>query len=182
MQSGARNAKEAPESAICGVLRTRPAPTGSVNLLVPVSNPRSAPRRAGGRTNLRSDACCEPLLREMAPNSSPASPGGIWEGRGQLAPPLAGFPGHKSLSGAARRQPPTAAALHSRSRQEDRITRGRSPCGWGNPIVPARSRAVLGCGGNIHSHEATPFRARSNWACEQGSLKATLKPGEPNRP
>ena len=55
MQSEARNAKNAPESAICGVLPGQPAPTGSVLWLVPISNPRSAPRRVG-RTNLPSDA------------------------------------------------------------------------------------------------------------------------------
>src|ERR1039458_8774389 len=55
LHSEARNAKNAPESAICGVLPDRPAPTGSVLWLVPISNPRSAPRRVG-RTNLRSDA------------------------------------------------------------------------------------------------------------------------------
>jgi hypothetical protein len=52
LQSEARNAKNAPESAICGVLPDRPAPTGSVLWLVPISNPRNAPRRVG-RTNLR---------------------------------------------------------------------------------------------------------------------------------
>ena len=55
MQSEARNAKNAPESAICGVLPSRPTPTCSVPWLVPVSNPRSTPRRVGW-TNLRSDA------------------------------------------------------------------------------------------------------------------------------
>ena len=54
LQSEARNAKNTPESAICGVLRKRPTPTGSVLWLVPISNPRSAPRRVG-RTNLPSD-------------------------------------------------------------------------------------------------------------------------------
>jgi hypothetical protein len=42
MQSEARSAKNAPESAICGVLPYRPAPTGSVVWLVPISNPRRA--------------------------------------------------------------------------------------------------------------------------------------------
>jgi hypothetical protein len=42
MQSEARNAKNAPECAICGVLPYRPAPTGCVLWLVPISNPRSA--------------------------------------------------------------------------------------------------------------------------------------------
>ena len=51
LQSGARNAKTAPESAICGVLPNRPTPTGSVFWQVPISNPRCAPRRIG-RTNL----------------------------------------------------------------------------------------------------------------------------------
>src|ERR1035437_2899502 len=55
LQSEPRNAKSAPESAICGVLPNRPAPTGSVVWRVPISNPRSAPRRVG-RTNLRPDA------------------------------------------------------------------------------------------------------------------------------
>jgi hypothetical protein len=48
MQSEARNAKNAPESAICGVLPNRPAPTGSVLWLVPIPNPRIAPRREAG--------------------------------------------------------------------------------------------------------------------------------------
>src|ERR1022692_1271816 len=55
LQSEARSAKNAPESAICGVLPYRPTPTGSVLWLIPISNPRSAPRRLG-RTILRSDA------------------------------------------------------------------------------------------------------------------------------
>jgi hypothetical protein len=55
LHSQARNAKNAPESAICGVLPNRPTPTGSVLWLVPISNPTSAPRRVG-RTNLQSDA------------------------------------------------------------------------------------------------------------------------------
>src|ERR1017187_8490197 len=45
LQSGARNAKNAPESAICSVRRKRPTTTGSVVWLVPISTPRSAPRR-----------------------------------------------------------------------------------------------------------------------------------------
>src|ERR1035437_95045 len=48
LQSEARNAKNTPESAICGVLRKRPTPTGSVLCLVPISNPRSAPRTSAG--------------------------------------------------------------------------------------------------------------------------------------
>ena len=55
LQSEARGAKNAPESAICGVLPNGPARTGSVSWLVPISNPRSAPRRVG-RTNIPSDA------------------------------------------------------------------------------------------------------------------------------
>ena len=51
MQSEARNAKNAPESAIRGVLRKRSTTTGSVLWRVPISFPRSAPRRVG-RTNL----------------------------------------------------------------------------------------------------------------------------------
>ena len=47
LQSEARNAKTAPESAICGALRKQPAPTGSVLWRVPISSPRSAPRRVG---------------------------------------------------------------------------------------------------------------------------------------
>jgi hypothetical protein len=68
LQSGARNAKNAPESAICGVLPNRPAPTGSVPWLVPISNPRSAPRRVA-RINLRSDALR--LWRSPPPSGSP---------------------------------------------------------------------------------------------------------------
>ena len=41
LQSGARNAKNAPASTICGVLPNRPAPTGRVPWLVPISNPRT---------------------------------------------------------------------------------------------------------------------------------------------
>jgi hypothetical protein len=48
LQSEARNAKNAPESAICGVLRERSATIGSVLWLVPISFPRSAPRRQAG--------------------------------------------------------------------------------------------------------------------------------------
>jgi hypothetical protein len=55
LHSGPLNAKNAPESAICGVLRNRPTPTGSVPWPIPISFPSRAPRRAG-RTNLRSDA------------------------------------------------------------------------------------------------------------------------------
>jgi len=58
LQSEARNAKNAPESAICGVLPNRPTPTGSVLWPVPISDPGSAPRRLA-RTNLRSDALPE---------------------------------------------------------------------------------------------------------------------------
>src|ERR1035441_3739219 len=47
LQSEARNAKNAPESAICGVLPYRPAPTGCVLWLVPISNPRK--RASQGR-------------------------------------------------------------------------------------------------------------------------------------
>ena len=56
LQSEAPNAENAPESAICGVLRTPPTPTGSVPLPVPIPSPRSAPRELA-RTNLRSDPC-----------------------------------------------------------------------------------------------------------------------------
>ena len=53
LQSGARNAKNAPESAICGALRKRSAPTGSVLWLAPISSPRK--RASHGRwINLRS--------------------------------------------------------------------------------------------------------------------------------
>ena len=55
LHSEARSAKNAPESAICGVLPDWPAPTGSVLWLVPISNPRSAPRRVG-RTSLPPNA------------------------------------------------------------------------------------------------------------------------------
>ena len=55
LQSEARSAKNAPESTICGVLRKWSTTTGSVLLLVPISFPRSAPRRVS-RTNLQSDA------------------------------------------------------------------------------------------------------------------------------
>jgi hypothetical protein len=68
LQSEARNAKNAPESAICGVLPNRLATTGSMLCLVPISNPRSAPRGVG-RTNLRSDA--SRLWRSPPPCGSP---------------------------------------------------------------------------------------------------------------
>ena len=68
LQSEARNAKNAPESTICGVLRKWPAPTGSMPWLIPISSPRSAPRRVG-RTNLRSDALR--LLRSPPPCELP---------------------------------------------------------------------------------------------------------------
>src|ERR1035437_5706991 len=55
LQSEARNAKNAPESAICGVLPNRQTPTGSVSWLVLISSPRSGPRRVS-RTNLPSGA------------------------------------------------------------------------------------------------------------------------------
>ena len=55
LQSEALNAKNAPESTICGILPSRSTTTGSVAWLVPISFPRSAPRR-GGRTNLRPNA------------------------------------------------------------------------------------------------------------------------------
>ena len=42
MQSEAGSAKNTAESAICGVIPSRPNPTGSVPWLVPVSSPRSA--------------------------------------------------------------------------------------------------------------------------------------------
>ena len=71
LQSEARNAKNAPESAICGVLQAWPTPTGSVPWLVPISNPRSAPRRVG-RTNLRSDAL--PAPRTLKPPQSRGRP------------------------------------------------------------------------------------------------------------
>ena len=53
LQSGARNATNAPESAICRVLpnRTAPnrtAPTGFMPWLVPISFPRIARRRVAG--------------------------------------------------------------------------------------------------------------------------------------
>ena len=53
MQTEARSAKNAPESAICGVLRKRLAPTGSVLWLAPISSPRK-PASHGRWTNLRS--------------------------------------------------------------------------------------------------------------------------------
>ena len=52
LHSEARSAKNDPECAICWVLRRRSTTTGSVARLVPISFPRSAPRRAG-RTKLR---------------------------------------------------------------------------------------------------------------------------------
>ena len=63
LQSGALNAKSAPKSAICGVVRKRSAPTGSVLWLVPVSSPRSAPRRVG-RTNLYLERAFKRVLRK----------------------------------------------------------------------------------------------------------------------
>jgi hypothetical protein len=42
LQSEAPNAKTAPESAICGVLRKRLTPTGSVLWLIPIPLPKSA--------------------------------------------------------------------------------------------------------------------------------------------
>jgi hypothetical protein len=61
LQSEARNAKNAPESTICGVLPDRPAPTGSVLWLVPISNPRSAPRRVGPLKNHNGNGPPSPL-------------------------------------------------------------------------------------------------------------------------
>jgi hypothetical protein len=68
LQSEACNAKNPPESAICGVLRKWSTTTGSVPWLVPISSPRSAPRRVG-LTNLRSDALR--LWRSPPPCGSP---------------------------------------------------------------------------------------------------------------
>ena len=62
LHSEARNAKNVPASTICGVLRKWPTTTGSVPWLVPISFPRSAPRRAG-RTNLWYDAVLTPCRR-----------------------------------------------------------------------------------------------------------------------
>jgi len=77
LQSEARNAKTAPESTICGALPNRPAPTSSVPWLVPISSPRSAPRRVG-QTNLRSDALrlwrSPPPCRSPPPHSSRKRP------------------------------------------------------------------------------------------------------------
>ena len=50
LQSGAPNAKHAPKSAICGVLRKRSTTTGSVPWWGPVSFPGNAPRRADQST------------------------------------------------------------------------------------------------------------------------------------
>ena len=55
LKSGALNAKNAPESTVCGALRQRLTTTGCMSRRVPISFPKSPPRRAG-RTNLRSDA------------------------------------------------------------------------------------------------------------------------------
>jgi hypothetical protein len=66
-QSGASNAKNAPESAICGVLPNRPTPTGCGPWLVPISIPGSAPRRVR-RTNLRSDPVLNTSRRFAAPD------------------------------------------------------------------------------------------------------------------
>ena len=55
LKSGALNAKNAPESTICGVHQKRSHTTCSMLLLVPISFPRTAPCRAS-RTNLPSDA------------------------------------------------------------------------------------------------------------------------------
>ena len=62
LHSEALNAKNAPESAICGVLRKRSTTTGSMAWLVPISFPRSAPRRVG-RTNLRTPCGCGDFSR-----------------------------------------------------------------------------------------------------------------------
>ena len=67
LQSEARSAKNAPESAICGVLPNRPAPTGSVLWLVPISFPRSAPRRVGWTNLPLSDCRPPPPCRAEAP-------------------------------------------------------------------------------------------------------------------
>jgi len=56
LQSEARNAKNAPESAICRVLPNRLAPTGSRTWRVPISIPRSAPRQKGILVFLARDA------------------------------------------------------------------------------------------------------------------------------
>ena len=72
LQSGARNAKNAPESAICGVLRKRSPTTGSMPWVVPISNPRTTPRRVR-LTNLRwraawCHACRDHGLRSSTEN------------------------------------------------------------------------------------------------------------------
>src|ERR1035441_3362852 len=54
LQTEARSAKNAPESAICGVLRKRLAPTGSVLWLAPISSPRKCASHERW-INLRSD-------------------------------------------------------------------------------------------------------------------------------
>ena len=77
LQSEARNAKNSPESAIGGAVPNRPAPTGSVFWLVPISFPRSAPRR-GRRTNLRFlrqplFALAEPVCSVISMPISPAA-------------------------------------------------------------------------------------------------------------
>ena len=76
LQSRALNAKEAPETAICGVQPTRPAPTGSVNWLVSVSNPRSAPRTAGRSNNGRYSRMA-PQPRFDEPTHSQPFPGSV---------------------------------------------------------------------------------------------------------
>jgi hypothetical protein len=62
LQSQAPYGKNAPESAICGVLPNRKTTTGSVLWLVPISNPRSAPRRASRSNNLRTPC---PILKGL---------------------------------------------------------------------------------------------------------------------
>src|ERR1039457_4680421 len=71
LQSEARNAKNAPESAICGVLRKRSTATGSGSWLVPISNPRSAPRRVG-RTTIPPILCRNFVLTRFADLIRPA--------------------------------------------------------------------------------------------------------------
>ena len=79
LHSGALNAKNAPESTICGVPPNRPTPTGSVLWLVPISFPRSAPRRVG-RTNVRSSWPRRSFQQKRVPllvRRMPANPDGI---------------------------------------------------------------------------------------------------------
>jgi hypothetical protein len=125
-------------------LRSRRFPgPGLRALLARASNPpASAKYRGIGAAALTRDRVQWPQIRAQRLQEA------FWRAEGGVGP-LAGFPDHKPFSGAARRQLLTSEALHCPAPQDDRITRGRSPCGWGNRIVPARSPANIVSGGNM---------------------------------